>query len=143
MKESETFILNIRAVTDEGNFYININISNLSKFKYCKVLVKDFIVLETDDDTLKLNPDIYSLNSSTLTLNKNFDNFRSSSLQSGSTVLAVVAKKSPYYANYNSESYFDSLSINGNHKFWIENFDDSEIIIGRNFYFSLVVVGYN
>lgn len=146
MKETETFIINIRGFTipSTGRFKININIPNARRYTKFKMFVKDFIIIDSDVPPNEVQPDIYTLNSDTLLIENNYANFdgTDNTLNSGSRILAVVAKKSAYTTSQN-EAYFSIPSINGTHIFWVEDFIVGGDVITSDFYVSLVVQGYN
>ena len=148
MKDMETFIINIRSTTTDV-YNINININEIKHYKNLKMFVKDFIVINDEPITGDISPNIYTLNSDTLILNNNYDNHNESFatntaygvLKSGSTVLASITVKHPYTSN-NNESYYKIQSINGTHRFWIEDYFTTSRFPAF-FYVSLVVVAYN
>ena len=134
MTKSESFTINIRGDTDTNiskYFFININIPELRKYRKLQMYVKEFIIINTAAPiTNQVNAGVYTLNSDTLVIENNYDNFvavtpsataNMNVLRQGSKVLAVVSNTNPYFSNP-QESYFDVLNINGNHRFWIDNF---------------------
>jgi hypothetical protein len=148
MKETETFIINFRSTTTDV-FNINISINEIKHYKKLKMFVKDFVVINDNAAIDDISPNIYTLNSDTLLYKNNYDNHNESAvgiltqskLMSGSTVLSSITVKHPYTSN-NNESYFEIPSINGIHRFWIEDYF-AGARVATFFYVSLVVVAYN
>lgn len=144
MKDTETFILNIKAHTSvSGKYTVNINIPNAKHYKKFRMFVKDFIIIDSQPTPTEIQTDIYTLNSDTLLFDNNYANFiLKDQVVLGSRFLAVVCTKAPFVQSQN-EAYFSIPHINGTHTFWLEDFLTSNMIVGVDCFFSLVVQGYN